>query len=285
MRRRGFAPKIRLGLVVLAGLGFLGIASQARAGGTVMVIPATFTTDEAYDANGDKVSLGGDVVVPNVGFLFSYSFPLKIAGAESWNPSLSVTMLYWFAKVDTPARRGSWESIFAWPMVSFGSKYLDLYAGYELDLSTYVTDRAEALTVGGTLKYPIGGGFDVAAGVDYYWTFQQANAVKPPNWFIVRGTGTYSFKIAEGVNGSIGATVAYYFFSESPALATPPKTSDTGHVFLIRPQIGVSSGKFSFTLTWGSVDEYTSGGISFSGKNTLVKKATGFRAFIGYSFD
>ncbi len=247
-----------------------------------MVIPATFTTDEAYDANGDKVPRrGGDLVVPNLGLLFSYSFLLKIAGAEAWNPSLSVTMLYWFAKADAPGAPGSWESLFAWPIVSFGSKYLDLYVGYELDLST-ITDRAEVLTVGGTVKYPVGGGFDVAGGVDYYWTFQQEDAVDQPNWFIVRGTGTYSFKIAEGVNGSIGATVAYYFFSESPALATPP---DTGNVFLIRPQIGVSSGKFSFTLTWGTVDEYTSGGISFSGKNTLVKKAKGFRAFIGYSFD
>lgn len=278
MIQRGLTPKIRLGLVVLACLGFLGVASQARAGGTIMVIPATFTTDEAYDANGDKVSLGGDVVVPNLGLLFSYSFPLKGVGPENWGSSLSVTMLYWFAKVDTPQGPGQWDSLFAWPIVSFGSKYLDLYVGYELDLSD-ITDQAEALTLGGTVKYPVGGGFDVAAGVDYYWTFQQENAVDPPNWFIVRGTGTYSFKVAEGVNGSIGATVAYYFFSESPALG-----NDNGNVFLIRPQVSVSYEKFSFTVTWGSVDEYTSGGISFSGKNTLVKKAKGFRAFIGYSF-
>jgi hypothetical protein len=159
--------------------------------------------------------------------------------------------------------------------VSFGSKYLDFYAGYQLDLGA---DGAEALTLGGTVKYPIGN-FSVAGGVDYYWTFQQEDAIDQPNWFIVRGTGTYSFKIAEGVNGSIGATVAYYFLSESPALG-----NDNGNWFLIRPQIGISYEKFSFTVTWGSVDEYTSGGISFSGKNTLVKKATGFRAFIGYSF-
>lgn len=275
MIQRGLTPKIRLGLVVLACLGFLGVASQARAGGTIMVIPATFTTDEAYDANGHKVSLGGDVVVPNLGLLFSYSFPLKGVGPENWGSSLSVTMLYWFAKVDTWQGLGQWDSLFAWPIVSFGSKYLDLYVGYQLDLSD-ITDQAEALTLGGTVKYPVGGGFDVAAGVDYYWTFQQENAVDPPNWFIVRGTGTYSFKVAEGVNGSIGATVAYYFFSEV--------AGETGNVFLIRPQVSVSYEKFSFTVTWGSVDEYTSGGISFSGKNTLVKKAKGFRAFIGYSF-
>jgi|GEM_PF-1604086 len=277
MTRRGFTSKIRLGLAVLACVGFLGMATQARAGGTIMVIPATFTTDEAYDANGDKVSLGGDIVVPNLGLLFSYSIPLKGLAPEDWNPSLSVTMLYWFAKLDTPAGSTDWESIFAWPIVSFESKYLDLYVGYELDLGT-ITDLSEALTLGGTVKYPIGK-FSVGAGVDYYWTFQQENLDDQPNWFIVRGTGTYSFKIAEGVNGSIGATVAYYFFSESPALG-----DDTGNVFLIRPQIGFSYEKFSFTLTWGSVDEYTSGGISFSGKNTLVKKAKGFRAFIGYSF-
>lgn len=281
MIQRGFATKIRLGLVVLACLGFLGVASQARAGGTIMVIPATFTTDEAYNANGDKVSLGGDVVVPNLGLLFSYGFPLKIAGAENWNPSLSVTMLYWFAKVDTVEGTGSWDSLFAWPIVSFGSKYLDLYVGYQLDLSD-ITDQAEALTLGGTVKYPVGGGFDVAAGVDYYWTFQQENTVDPSNWFIVRGTGTYSFKLAEGVNASIGATVAYYSLSEDADPTTPIK--ETANWFLIRPQVSVSYEKFSFTVTWGSVDEYTSGGISFSGKNREVKKAKGFRAFIGYSF-
>lgn len=281
MIQRGLTPKIRLGLVVLACLGFLGVASQARAGGTIMVIPATFTTDEAYDANGHKVSLGGDVVVPNLGLLFSYSFPLKGVGPENWGSSLSVTMLYWFAKVDTWQGLGRWHSLFAWPIVSFGSKYLDLYVGYQLDLSD-ITDQAEALTLGGTVKYPVGGGFDVAAGVDYYWTFQQENAVDPSNWFIVRGTGTYSFKLAEEVNASIGATVAYYSLSEDVNPDTPMK--ETGNWFLIRPQVGVSSGKFSFTLTWGSVDEYTSGGISFSGKNKEVKKAKGFRAFIGYSF-
>jgi hypothetical protein len=274
MTRRGFASRIRLGLAVLACVGFLGMATQARAGGTIMVIPGTFTTDEAYDANGDKVKTD-KIVVPNLGLLFSYSIPLKGVGPEDWGSSLSVTMLYWFAKVDTPAGPGQWSSIFAWPIVSFGSKYLDFYAGYQLDLGA---DGAEALTLGGTVKYPIGN-FSVAGGVDYYWTFQQEDAIDQPNWFIVRGTGTYSFKIAEGVNGSIGATVAYYFFSESPALG-----NDNGNVFLIRPQIGISYEKFSFTVMWGSVDEYTSGGISFSGKNTLVKKATGFRAFIGYSF-
>jgi len=111
MIQRGLTPKIRLGLVVLACLGFLGVASQARAGGTIMVIPATFTTDEAYDANGDKVSLGGDVVVPNLGLLFSYSFPLKGVGPENWGSSLSVPMLYWFAKVDTPQGPGQWDSL------------------------------------------------------------------------------------------------------------------------------------------------------------------------------
>jgi hypothetical protein len=89
--------------------------------------------------------------------------------------------------------------------------------------------------------------------------------------------GLYSFPISGGVKGSVGAMIAYYFYSKDDAL-------DSGHHFLIRPQAGISYDRFSFTVTWGNVDEYTSGGISFSGKNQLVKSAKGFRAFLGYSF-
>ncbi|MCS7313316.1 MAG: hypothetical protein NZ742_10475 [Acidobacteria bacterium] len=275
MIRRAFTTQIRLGLVVLACLGLLVVASQARAGSTIMVIPASFSTNEAYDENGDKVSLPGDVVVPNVGLLYSYSFPLKIAGMEDWNPSLSVTMLYWFAKVDASGEPAvDWESIFAWPIVSFGSKYLDLSVGYQLDLGT-LTDGADALSLGGTVKYPFGS-FEVGAGFEYYWTFREDPVEDPSNLLIVKGTGAYSFGITEDVRGNIGLMVAYYSFSEVDGV--------TPNYFLIRPTVGISHGRFSFNVAWGSVDEYTTGGISISGKAGLVKKATGFRAFIGYSF-
>jgi hypothetical protein len=292
MTRRGFASRIRLGLAVLACVGFLGMATQARAGGTVLVMPSYFVTDQQYDANGDKVSLGADVKVPNLGFAVDYNGPIKGVLPDDWKPAVGVTVLFFLVDVKVaplvgPEQSSGFKPAFLWPIVYLDSKYLNLSAGFEIDLGPEPsadhpitnTDRSHALTLGGTLKYPMGD-LALSAGVDYILTFKRTTLgveKNPPNWLIVRGMGLYSFPISGGVKGSVGAMIAYYFYSKDDA-------PDSGHHFLIRPQAGISYDRFSFTVTWGNVDEYTSGGISFSGKNQLVKSAKGFRAFLGYSF-
>ena len=289
-----------LGVLTMAFLLMVGLAARASAGGVIMVIPAYFTSDELYDENGDTIKPAPDfeVKAPNLGFLLGYNWAVSGILPEDWNPVVGVNVLFWLVDVDVTANgttmTSGFEPAFFWPIVYLGSKYLDLNVGFEFDLSPQPdpargtipnTDLSEALTFGGTLKYPVGD-FVFSAGADYLLTFEHelpdGTKENPSDWLILRGAGSYTFPVGENAKLTLGAMLAYYRYS---APETNGIKGDTGNHFFIQPQLTLSVDRFFISVYWGTVDEYTNGGISFSGKNSLVKKATGFRAYIGYTFD